>query len=210
MLESLLAETSGTGKGEGEGAGGGWVLNTQQPSLADIAFFYQLDWGREIAKGNGVKDLTAGEVDDGGEPGAEALFARYPLIEGWFKRTKEYFEGLPTNETRVERGDEEGVERVMRSIRECELQKEVPLLPTSAGPYTELDERNGLKTGVKIAIAPVDTGMNDPSVGTLLAATPEEIVIAPEAVDGKADVDIRLHFPRTEFRPRAVKGQSKL
>ena len=85
--------------------------------------------------------------------------------------------------------------------------KEVPLLPTPAQPYEELDARNGLVVGSKVSIAPTDTGMNHPSIGTLVGVGPEEVVIVPDAVDGGEGVkkvDVRLHFPRVEFRMRPV------
>jgi hypothetical protein len=202
LLEGLLAEPSlGDSKKE-------WIMDTPTPSLADIAFFYQLDWGRKIAQGYGVENLTAGSVGEGGEgDGADVVLnaARYPLIEAWYARFKEYFERLPLYETRVDRGDEAGLKKVTDAVAAAKYAdpEEISVLPTPAPPHMELDARNGLVPGARVSVAPTDTGRGDPSLGTLLAITPEEIVIAPEAIDGRK-VDLRLHFPRIEFRVKPL------
>jgi hypothetical protein len=201
LLESLLAESRGKQP---------WILDTKQPSLADIAFYYQLDWGRNIAHGYGSQDLTGGELSEGGEEGADLVLnpERYPLIEAWYARFKQHISSLPSNEKRIGMGDEAGLNAIKDAVAQTQLEAEVPLLPTPASPLTELDERNGLKKGAQVSIAPDDTGMNDPSLGTLLAASPEEFVITPDPIDGRS-VDLRLHFPRISFRCRPV-GDSKL
>lgn len=192
LLESLLAESGGSQP---------WILDTPQPSLADIAFYYQLDWGRNMAHGYGAADLTGGQVREGGEEGADIVLnpERYPLVEAWFARFKKYFSDLKTNEERIEMGDHAALDRIKNAIVQTQLQSDVPLLPTPASPLTELDERNGLYPGASVSIAPDDTGMNDPSLGKLLAASPEEFVITPERIDGR-EVDLRLHFPRIAFK----------
>ncbi|ETN42685.1 uncharacterized protein HMPREF1541_01842 [Cyphellophora europaea CBS 101466] len=196
LLESLLAESGGKQA---------WVLDTPQPSLADISFYYQLHWGRNIASGYGAENLTAGGVEEGGEEGADIVLNsdRYPLVEAWYSRTQKYFGDLPLRETRVEQGDSEGLAKITSTIEQTRLDPEIPLLTTAAPPHRELDARNGLSPGVRVSIAPDDTGMNDPSFGTLLATSPEEIVIAPEDIESRR-VDLRLHFPRIGFRVRPL------
>lgn len=192
LLESLLGESGGKQP---------WILDTPQPSLADIAFYYQLDWGRNIAHGYGAADLTGGKVQEGGEDGADLVLnpERYPFLEAWYSRTKKYFESLATNETRIEQGDNAGLEKAKNAINQAQLVQQLPLIPTPAPPHKELDERNGLHKGAHVSIAPDDTGMNDPSFGTLLASSPEEFVITPDPIDGR-NVDLRLHFPRISFK----------
>lgn len=201
LLESLLAESGGKQP---------WILDTPQPGLADVAFFYQLDWGRKIANGHGVADLTAGEVEDSDEKVADVVLNpdRYPLIEAWFSRFKQHIADLPLHETRIELGDQAGLAKLKSAIEQTQLDPEVPLLPTPAPPHKALDERNKLFAGAHVSIAPGDTGMNDPSLGTLLAASAEELVIAPAPIDGRS-VDLRLHFPRIQFRIKPLES-SKL
>lgn len=194
LIESQLKELQGSQ---------GWILDTPKPGLADISFFYQLDWGRNIALGYGVEDLTGGALKEGGEPGADLVLNsdRYPLLEGWYSRTKKYLDELPTNETKISKDDSDGIARVVEEIFDTKLDDTVPLLPTPVARHDELDQRNGLSRGSRISIAPVDTGMHDPSIGSVLATSPEEIVIAPEDINGR-HADIRLHFPRIEFRAK--------
>ena len=201
LLESLLAESGGKQP---------WILDTKQPSLADIAFYYQLDWGRNIAHGYGSQDLTGGELPEGGEEGAGVVLNsdRYPLIEAWFARFKEHYSSLPLKEKRVEMEDQAGLQAIKNAVAQTRLEDEVPLLPTPAPPLVELDERNGLIQGARVSIAPDDTGMNDPSFGTLSAASAEEFVITPEPIEGR-HVDLRVHFPRISFRCRPA-GASKM
>jgi hypothetical protein len=220
MLESLLTERqNATIAAKNRGEGGQLWMSTRRarPGMLDISVFYMLRWGRETALGKNVSDLTAGEVPDGGEPGAEALFKRYPLLSTWFDRMQAYFDGLPSTETRVEKGDVKGLETVINQLRAANLEHEAPVLPTSAGRNVTLDEQRGLVVGANISVWPSDTGMNHPSVGKLLASSPEEVVIEPDVLtDGEAakKVQLRLHFPRVEFRVKAAdkidRGESKL
>jgi glutathione S-transferase len=47
-----------------EGKGRGWLFDTETPSMADVSLYYQLDWGKEIASGKGIGDLTGGGTED--------------------------------------------------------------------------------------------------------------------------------------------------
>lgn len=204
MLESLLAE-----RGQGAAAGD-FVLGTDAPGMLDVTMFFILRWGRETALGKGVNDLTAGEVPDGGEPGCEELFARYPLLSAWFDSMVAYFDALPLTERRIEKVDQRGIQGVVDEIAQAQMQEEIPMLPTPAGRNLELDEKRGLILGKKVSIAPSDTGMNHPTVGTLVGSSAEELVIMPDRIDGggKTTVDVRMHFPRIEFRIKPLQGSS--
>lgn len=48
-----------------------------------------------------------------------------------------------------------------------------------------------------------------PTVGKILAWSPEEIVIKPETLDPPAKVDVRIHFPRLGFAAKPVKDVEK-
>jgi len=47
-----------------------------------------------------------------------------------------------------------------------------------------------------------------PTIGSLVALTPEEIVIKPQRLeDATSSIDVRIHFPRLGFVVRPVKSQ---
>lgn len=185
-------------------ADGGWVLGGKKPSTADVSLFYQLEWGENISRGQGIEDLTGGSTADGSGEGMREVFNkdRYPGLHAWFKRFRGYIEALPSVETRIERRDETGVDEVMKQLEQNERSEKVPLLPTPNANLEALDERNGLAIGSKVSIAPQDTGQKHPTVGTLVGISPEEVVILPDMpeVGKKARIEgVRLHFPRVEF-----------
>lgn len=180
-----------------------WFLGTKSPSGADISLFYMLNWIREISKGYGLGDLTAGGARDGIGEGMDDIFneKRYPGVAGWFARTEKYFENLQLHETRIERGDDKKVGDIMSVLDACEQPGPVPLVPTAVPQNRELDERNGLKIGERVSVVPDDTGRDDPTLGTLVGLSTEEVVIAPDALEGRRSrvEGVRLHFPRVGF-----------
>lgn len=194
---------------------GGWVLGGPDPTLADVSMYYQLEWGKNISKGIGIDDLTGGGTSDGIGEGMDEVFNdnRYPGLLAWYKRFESFVNALPIVEERIEKGDTKGVESVMEALREASRDEEVPLLSTPNGRLTEREESLGIKYGGKVSVAPDDTGRGDPTVGTLIAASPEEVVIEPDLPEAvgkegtRATVGgIRLHFPRVGFTVSPVRG----
>jgi hypothetical protein len=50
-----------------------------------------------------------------------------------------------------------------------------------------------------------------PTIGTLVALSPEEVVITPAPLEGKpARVDVRVHFPRLGFVVRPYKPKTQV
>lgn len=49
-----------------------------------------------------------------------------------------------------------------------------------------------------------------PTIGTLVAMSPEELVIKPIELEKPATVDVRIHFPRVGFVARPYKEEAKL
>jgi glutathione S-transferase len=191
-----------------------WIFEGDQPSAADIAAFYMLDWGEKIARGEGVNNLTGGAVREGEGEGAKSVLnlERYPGLSAWFERFRSHIESVPSKEMRVERADDKGLQNVLDTLKKATLSDEVPILPTPSGPHADLDKRNGLVRGAEVNIAPDDTGRDSPTIGTLLAATPEEVVIRPRVVNevgGSTVGEVRIHFPRVKFVIRPV-GQAHL
>lgn len=191
-----------------------WILGSSKPSVADVSFYYQLDWGERISRGEGIENLTGGGTADIAGKGMGDVFnkARYPAIWNWFHRFRDYVDGLPDHETRLGRGDEQGTQDLIQRIQQSPLQDSLWMLPTSRSALIHLEEQSGLKIGSKVSVYPADTGRLNPTIGTLIALSPEEVVIVPDepSVAGKAGTKariegVRLHFPRVEFVISPVK-----
>jgi hypothetical protein len=185
---------------------GTWVIPTEQPSLADISFYYQLRWGMDISAGKGIYNLTGGGTQDVGEDVVSDVFneRRYPGIWNWFHAFEAYISSLPDLETTVEEKSRGWVEalRAAESLSEEEL-----LVPTPVDAHpTGLDVQRGLLPGATVSVAPDDTGRDDPTYGTLVKIGVEEVVIKP--TEG-GELDVRIHFPRLGFVVKVVEG-SKL
>ncbi|OQO06669.1 hypothetical protein B0A48_08456 [Cryoendolithus antarcticus] len=181
--------------------GEGWIFSTPSPSLADISLFYQLQWGSDIAKGRLIGNLTAGGTSDTAADGADAVFnaQRYPGLWAWYERLERFMERLPD----VERKNAEW-DGVLKSLQEAPaLGRKSLLLPTPRKGHVELDEKCGFGEGAVVSIAPDDTGRSSPTIGKIVALSPEEVVITPvELKDGPPEVAVRIHFPRVGFTIR--------
>ena len=142
-------------------ADGMWMLSTATPSLADISLFYQLQWGRDIAAGKGIENLTGGGTQDTDTAGTSAVFnqERYPAIWSWFQRMETFFYTLPSTETIVK--DDEGAEWVVQLETANVKPVNEVLIPTPRPSHTDLDEKNGLLVGVMVSVAPDDTGRDE-------------------------------------------------
>lgn len=194
LLESLLAEKTEQKP---------WIFDTATPGLADVSFFYQLDWGEKISRGEGIHNLTNSGTPDGQGEGVKSVFnpERYPKVCLWFEKIQKHLDSLPLLERKVQASDSKGINRVLELLSAIKSDKNVNLIPTPAPPNNDLDERNGLVRGAHVEVTPDDTGRADPSRGYLEALSPEEIVISPQEVStsGTAIQGIRLHFPRLGF-----------
>ncbi|KAK5675662.1 hypothetical protein LTS10_011762 [Elasticomyces elasticus] len=174
-----------------------WIFSTSAPSLADLAMYYQLWWGVEVAKGHLINNLTAGGTEDTDTDGAEAVFnaQRYPGTFTWYRTMQRYLESLPT----VEHKDPAFSEVLQQIKKSPSLGRKSLLLPTPRSAHAEFDRKCGLVEGAMVSVAPDDTGMNDPTFGTLVTLSPEEVVIKPQALEKSAEVEARIHFPRLGF-----------
>jgi glutathione S-transferase len=179
-----------------------WIFSTSAPSLADISIFTQLSWGSEIAKGHLIDNLTGGGTSDTSTEGASAVFnaQRYPGVWTWFKTMQQYIDNLESVEDK-----DSTFSDVLEQIKTSPtLGRKSLLLPTPRNTHAELDAKCGLSEGATVSVAPDDTGRDDPTIGTLLAMSPEEMVIKPRALEKAAEVEVRIHFPRLGFVIRPV------
>lgn len=214
LFEPLFAETDGP-----------WIFSTSSPSLADISVYYQLLWGEEISSGRYSNNISEGELRDEntGEIMAQVFNAqRYPGVHAWYRRMRAYFDELPAVEDK-----KTSVESVLEQMKKSPaLGSKSLLLPTLRSSHADLDAKTGLQDGAQVSIVPDDTGREEkvfpkiwhrltfadcsisPTIGTLLAMSPEEVVIKPRTLDKPANVDCRMHFPRIGFVVRPVKQAS--
>lgn len=91
--------------------------------------------------------------------GASSVFCatRYPALYKWYLAMKQYFAGLPSTETRVS-----NTEAPLQHLKDYRPDKWSSLLmPTPARPHFDLDRKNGLVPGVKVSVAPDDTGRDE-------------------------------------------------
>ena len=181
-------------------AHGGWLFSAQRPSLADISWFYQLDWACQISAGQGLGNLTGGAISDGNAPVITSVFneTRYPNLWSWFHRFRDLIDELPLTEARSSPESLEAITKILTVPKQARMPA---LLPTPVPQNCELDKTIGLDIGTEVSIAPDDTGRGDPTVGRLVALSTEEVVVNPRSLPEAQilAVDIRLHFPRLGF-----------
>ncbi|OCL06800.1 hypothetical protein AOQ84DRAFT_342781 [Glonium stellatum] len=192
-----------------------WIFSTPTPSLADLSLGYQLRWGIDIAAGRGIYNLTGGGTSDTSAPVTDAVFnsSRYPAVLSWFEAFESFVSKLPSTETRVEEGSNGSTWQ--NDIAQCAARTDAELLlPTPAPPHVESDRNLGLVPGAQVSVAPDDTGRDDPTFGTLVALSPEEVVIQPRETQGDEKrgwrVNVRIHFPRLGFVVRPIDSKANL
>ena len=181
-----------------------WLFSTDTPSLADLALYAQLWWCREISAGNLMENLTGGGTADVTHPGIGSIFneQRHPSLMRWFDSFEKYLAKFPSTETK-----DPDWNTVVRTLRAApDISKESWLLPTPNEVHGEVDVKAGLKKGTMVSVYPDETGRFDPTIGELLAASPEEFVIKPKALEKPAALDVRVHFPRLAFVARPADG----
>jgi len=125
---------------------------------------------------------------------------RYPGLVRWFGEFEKYIDGLPDMQTTVKEGEIQWKDALRRTPL---LKDEKLLVPTAVAPHEVLDARRGMMPGVGVSVVPDDTGRGNPTKGTLVKIGSEEVVIKP---DEKAELDVRIHFPRLGFVVKVPKG----
>jgi hypothetical protein len=189
MHLAMLEPTFKTGK---------WAIPTLTPSLADISLYYQLRWGVDMAAGRGIHNLSGGGTQDTEDDGqVRRVFneQRYPGLWRWFHAFEAYIDGLPD----LQRTNPEVW---LEEVKTAPVLSEEQLLVPTVVEGT-IDLQRDLVPGVSVSVAPDDTGRNNPTVGTLVKIGVEEVVIKPYE---KAEVDVRVHFPRLGFVIKVVDG----
>ncbi|KAK8237068.1 hypothetical protein HDK77DRAFT_379675 [Phyllosticta capitalensis] len=208
LTEAQLKEAGDQMQTRPHQANGPWLFSSSNPSAADLALFYQLKWGRDIAQGKGVDEMIAGPAAEDDKVPVEVVFnsERYPCVVAWFKRFETYVEALPKVEKVVE--DPAGALRALKEsamvpIEDAQLHPVAPKLDVLA-------ESLRLTRGATVSITPNDTGRDNPTVGILIDFSAEQVVVQPCHIDGKApEMEVRQHFPRVGFVIRPI-AESRL
>jgi len=141
--------------------------------------------------------------------GAEGVFnaIRYPFLWKWFHLLREYMASLPDVEKRVEGSEEMAVDEAIEQLNDFPKLGADGMIQTPAAQLVDLDSKVGLYVGqgLKVSVAPDDTGRDDPMIGILIGLSPEEIVIEPIQVAGaRTAIDVAVHFPRIGFVVKPV------
>ena len=120
----------------------------------------------------------SGGTSDTSIPITDTVFnsSRYLAIVSWFNAFEAFVARLPSTETRVEEGSNDGAWR--DAIAQCAASTDAGLLLLTLAPqHVKFDRKLGPPPGVQASVAPDDTGRDDPTLGTLVALSPEEVII---------------------------------
>ncbi|KIW27179.1 uncharacterized protein PV07_06941 [Cladophialophora immunda] len=156
-----------------------WVLKTEKPTLADIEAIWTFDWL------NGLKGALPRElISDKG----------YPKVFAWIARFNNVLKAAKAQAPKPAslKGDA-AAERILNASF---VDKDLGVDP--ADPL-------GLQPGTEVEVFPIDLGTQHHDQGRLVGLTEDEVVLSTQA-KGK---EVRLHFPRTGFRIKAVTGGAK-
>lgn len=196
-----------------------FIFRTATPSLADVAFYYQLKWSREISSGSLIADLTGAEhADIPRLVGLEEIFtpARYPGIWAWYRSMQTALGDLDDPQVmlrRIPKDDLTSISATLQTLSRSDLPHDIPMaLPTPNAWAAALDSRSGLTLGREVVVAPDDTGRDDPIYGRLVGCSAEEVVLQPTPNMKSTMGDrVRIHFPRLGFVVKPVEeGRAKL
>ncbi|EXJ72168.1 uncharacterized protein A1O5_04672 [Cladophialophora psammophila CBS 110553] len=159
-----------------------WVLKTEKPTLADIEAIWTFDWL------NGLKGALPRELISD---------QKYPKVFAWIARFNDALKIAKAQAPKPAtlKGDA-AVERILNA----------PFADKDLG--IDLADPLGLQQGAEVEVFPIDSGTQHHDQGRLIGLTEDEVVLSTQA----KGTEVRLHFPRTGFRIRAVTGggQSKL
>ncbi|KAK2743374.1 hypothetical protein FQN55_007313 [Onygenales sp. PD_40] len=152
--------------------GRGWVGNTDKPTLADIHAIWPFDWMNGL-KGALDRDIIS-EV-------------HFPRVFAWMSRFRK---ALSEAESGTSKPTTLSGIQVLDRLGAAEFME----------PNGKFDDGDALKLhpGQDVVVWPTDGGSNYKDSGKLVALSAQEVVVQRPTMDNRAD--IRIHFPRTNFR----------
>ena len=161
-----------------------FLLNTSRPTLADIHAGWVFTWALQLAQYTFSaleKDVISEKV--------------YPKTFAWVQRIRD-----AVAETEKQKGqaqvlsDQETIDNILSSEF---FQEE--------GAVDVADSLK-LKKGQIVDVAAIESGFNHHDIGELVSISVKEVVIKSKVPDEKGH--LRIHFPRTNFRVKAVHDAS--
>ena len=177
-----------------------WILATSKPTLADIEGMRrtrQIHCHRHV-----IALLTSAAIWvfhwlkglKGALPSDIISQESYPKVFAWMAR--------------FDRELQEAHARAPKptNLKGAEAAKQVEAaLSIDAEPVIDAKDPLGLQANTIVEVWPIDSGSRHRDVGTLLGLDIDEVVIGVKTQNGQ---EIRLHFPRQQFRIRAVSSDS--
>ena len=162
-----------------------FILDSSQPTLADIHAGWLFDWNLQMKMGM-IDHLEKETISE----------QAYPKVFAWVQNIRD------------------AVAEVEKKNGEAKVLSDQEMIETIlSSDYSEsegsIDNHDPLKLekGQAVDIAPVDSGFTHHDKGELVAIGTKEVVIKSAVPNGKGH--LRLHFPRTNFRIKPEQG-SKL
>ncbi|KAK5175760.1 uncharacterized protein LTR77_000900 [Saxophila tyrrhenica] len=175
------------------GDGREWIFNGSRPGLAEVHVAWVYDWAVNMAGDMG------GESDDSTADLKRMLNKdEFPRIHEWvqrFRKACERAESLNSGAGAIDEGQEKEDDVVKRILGGGLEEPDVLAFDD--------DDVLGLSKGQEVSVSPVDFGFTHQDVGTLIGLTKDEVVIET-GVPGKSNGKLRLHYPRMNFKIKAV------
>jgi len=157
-----------------------WILKTEKPSLADIEAVWPFDWLV------GLKGALPCEL---------ISEKQFPKVFAWIERFNKAIKAAKASAPKPTTVKGEAALQRITNARFADAEVAV-------------DEHDplGLRQGEEVEVWPTDSGFRHRDHGRLVGLTPDEVVLS---VASQAEQkEVRLHFPRTNFRIKAVKDAS--
>ena len=157
-----------------------WILNTQEPSLADIDAVWPFKWLMSDPK---MKDSL---------PAEHFNAKKYPKVFAWVKR---FVTELDKKKETLPKPNALGGKTMGKRT-----------LDATTAPKTitfDDDNSHGFKRGEDVEISPSDYGQTGKTAGTLVGLTVHEVVI-------RNSKSIHVHFPRWNFAISRAASKSRI
>ena len=177
-----------------------WMLKTDKPTLADIEGKQEVRCRSAINKLMQEQAIWTFDWLNGlkGALPRELISAKqYPKVFAWIARFNDTFKAAKSQAPKP--ASLKGDAAVQRILNATFAEKELGV--DSADPL-------GLQHGTEVEVFPIDSGSRHHDRGRLAGLTKDEVVLSVQA----QGTELRLHYPRTGFRIKAVTsgGSSKL
>ena len=157
-----------------------FLLNTPRPTLADVHAGWVFDWTLQMAQNMFAaleKDVISDKV--------------FPKTFAWVQRIRD---AVAEDEKQKGKAQALSDADTINSILSSDFFE-------SEGAVDEADPLK-LKKGQMVDVAAIESGFNHHDIGELVSIGVKEVVIKSKVPDGKGH--LRIHFPRTNFRVKAV------